>query len=264
MKYDKIIKQLASSMTSDSQYFDCPACGKRVKLGISIKPEGILYHCFSNSCTLNKSRLLSSGMSTTTISDILNRKPKEESKATFELPTYLLPGFASENSLKMALKYDLIEAHTHKIFRTDYDPRLDRQVFYYRNNKTNAVVGAMGRALRPHNRPKALIYPNSQKTPWICGNFEEAVIVEDIFSAVKCFNIGKTGVALSGTSLALEYVSLFTKYKHIYICLDKDASIKALEMKKILDIFNKSVSICLLEKDLKDLTREQANKIFAG
>jgi hypothetical protein len=262
MKYDKIIKQLASSMASDSQYFDCPACGKKVKLGISIKPEGILYHCFSNSCVLHKARLLSSGTSVSSMVDILNRKPKEGSKATFELPTYLLSGFASENSLKMALKYDLLEAYGNKVFRTDYDPRLDRQVFYYRNNRTNAVVGAMGRALRPHNRPKALIYPNSQKTPWICGKFDEAVIVEDIFSAVKCYNIGKTGIALSGTTLAVEYLTLFKGYTKVYICLDKDASLKALDMKKLLDIFNKSVIVRLLDKDIKDLTRDEARKLF--
>lgn len=262
MQYDKIIKQLASIMTSNSQYHDCPACGKRVKLGITIKPEGILYRCFSTSCVLHKARLLSSGMSTNTMADILNKKPKEGSKASFELPTYLMPGFASENSLKMALKYDLLEAHGNKMFRTDYDPRLDRQVFYYRNNKNNAVVGAMGRALRPHNRPKALIYPNSQKTPWICGKFDEAVICEDIFSAVKCYNIGKTGIALSGTTLAVEYLLLFEKYTKVYICLDKDASLKSIEMKKLLDIFNKSVMIRLLDKDLKDLTRDEARKIF--
>jgi DNA primase len=196
------------------------------------------------------------------MASILNRKPKEGSKATFELPTYLLSGFASENSLKMALKYDLLEAYGSKVFRTDYDPRLDRQVFYYRNNRTNAVVGAMGRALRPHNRPKALIYPNSQKTPWICGKFDEAVIVEDIFSAVKCYNIGKTGIALSGTTLAVEYLTLFKDYTKVYICLDKDASLKALDMKKLLDIFNKSVIVRLLDKDIKDLTRDEARKLF--
>jgi DNA primase len=196
------------------------------------------------------------------MASILNRKPQEGSKQTFELPTYLLGGFASENALRMALKYDLIEAHTNKVFRTDYDPRLDRQVFYYRNNLNNAVVGAMGRALRAHNRPKAYIYPGSIKTPWICGKFDEAVICEDIFSAVKCYNIGKTGIALSGTTLAVEYLNLFKDYKKIYICLDKDASLRSLDMKKLLDIFNKDVTIRLLEKDLKDLTRDEARKIF--
>lgn len=261
MNYDKTIKQLASSMNGTSQYFDCPACGKARKLGISIKPEGILYHCFSNSCQLNKAKLLSSSMSASSMAQILNRKPNEGGKAPFELPPYLVNGYPSETGLKMAARYDLMEGHLNKAYRTAYDPRLERQVFYYRN-ENNAVVGAMGRALRPHHRPKAYIYPNSIKTPWICGTSDEAVIVEDVLSAIKAYNVGKTGIALSGTTLALEYLGLFKKYKHIDICLDKDASLKALDMKKLLDISNKSVMIRLLEKDLKDLTRDEVRRIL--
>lgn len=256
MNYDKIIKQLASSMTGTSKYFDCPSCGKKVKLGISIKPEGILYHCFSNSCKLNKARLLSSNMSASSMVDILNRKAKEVPKHTFEPPTYLISGFASENSLRMAAKYDLLEGYLSKAFKTAYDPRLERQVFYYRN-ENNAVVGAMGRALRIHHRPKAHIYPNSLKTPWICGTSDQAVIVEDVLSAIKAYNVGKTGIALSGTTLALDYLNLFKKYKKVYVALDKDASMKSLEIKKLLDVYVKEVKIILLERDLKDLTRDK-------
>jgi hypothetical protein len=256
MNYDKVIKQLASSMTGTSKYFDCPACGKKVKLGITIKPEGILYHCFSNSCKLNKARLLSSHLTASSMAQILNRKGKEHREATFEPPQHLIGGFASETGLRMAANYDLMEAYLNKMFKTAYDPRLERQVFYYRN-ENNAVVGAMGRALRAHHRPKAYIYPGSIKTPWICGTSQEAILCEDVLSAVKAYNIGKTGIALSGTTLALEYLDTFKKYKKVYVALDKDASMKSLEIKKLLDVYVKEVKIVLLERDLKDLTREQ-------
>ena len=263
MQYAKQIKQLASSIPLGvSKYFDCVCCGKKVKLGITNRPEGILYHCFSNSCYLSKAGLLSSSMSASTISQLLNKKLKEGSKHTFEPPTYLIDGFASENSLRMALKYDLIESYTAKLFKTSYDPRLDRQVFYYKNDH-NAVVGAMGRALRLHHRPKALIYPNSLKTPWICGDYDEAVVCEDILSAIKVANIGKTGIALSGTTLQLDYLGLFKKYKKVYVALDKDASLKSLELKKLLDIYVKDVIIVLLEKDLKDLPRDKVKELLA-
>jgi hypothetical protein len=45
--------------------------------------------------------------------------------------------------------------------------------------------------------------------------------------------------------------------------LDKDASIQSLKLKKLLDIISKDVRIVLIEKDFKDVSREEAKKILS-
>jgi DNA primase len=207
-------------------------------------------------------------MSVSNMLQILNRKLIEHREAPFELPNYLIDGFASENSLKMALKYDLNEAYDNGAFWTAYDPKLNRQVFRH-VDKTNQVVGAMGRALSVLQKPKAYIYPNTEKTPWVIGynpvaDNPTAVIVEDILSAVKIYNIGYCGIALSGTVLSPSYLSLFKKFSTIYVCLDKDASIKSFKVKRLLDICCETVIIRFISKDFKDMTRTEAKETLHG
>jgi hypothetical protein len=260
MHYLKIIEKIASTLSlGSSKYIDCPKCQRKNKCGLTHKPDGIIYNCFSASC--NFKGKIHDKLSNNQIAQILKVKAITDEERYFRLPTYLIDGFASETGLKLALQYDLLKAYTDKQFKTSYDPKLNRQVFYYRNHN-NAVVGAVGRALSPKIKPKAHIYPDSEKTPWVIGKDKTAVIVEDIFSAVKIYNIGLTGIALSGTKLSAEYLEMFKKYDKIIICLDKDASIQSLEIKKALDFICNSVIIQLIQKDFKDMTRDEAKKVL--
>ncbi len=264
MTIESEIRSLASTLSiGNSGYFNCPKCGRKNKFGITNSLEGILYQCFSASCKLkNPIGGLKVALSKEAISSILNKKPVEAPKATFSTPDYLIDGFASEAGLRMALKYDLLEAYGKGLYRTAYDPRLNRQVFFHYDSEGN-IVGAMGRALSILVKPKAYIYNNSIKTPWVIGEFADAVIVEDILSAVKIANIGCSGIALSGTELSLEYWDILKNYKTITICLDKDASIKSLKMKKLVDFYCKDARIVLIEKDFKDMSRDEARKVLS-
>ncbi len=244
----------------NSMYVDCPKCGRTNKCGVTSTTEGLVYHCFSASC--NYKGMLPSLPSKESIAHRFNKKTVQHSLPDFRLPDYLIDGFATETGLSLALKYDLLDAYGKGAFRTAYDPRLNRQVFYYKN-QDNGIIGATGRALEAGVTPKAHIYLNSTKTPWVIPNGNHAVIVEDIFSAVKAYNVGYTGIALSGTTLQKEYLTFLSGYDTIRICLDKDATIKAFTLRDTVGLYCKDTRIIPLEKDLKDMTRDEARKVLS-
>ena len=261
------LKELASSLPIGStRYFNCPQCGRKDKLGMTRQSFNTVYQCFSTSCGLKGilRNTLSRESISTTIGQILNRKSIQDTSRGFKLPDYLIKGFASEDGIRMGLKYNILKLYSQGYYETSYDPKLNRQVFFHKDTLGN-IVGAMGRALRFRAKPKAYIYPNSIKTPWVCGtNTQTAVIVEDILSAINVANIELTGIALSGTTLHSDYLFQFEKYTTIIICLDKDASIKAIELKKTLDLICKHVIIMLIEKDIKDMSVDEVINLFKG
>lgn len=258
MSITSTIRALSKRLSvGNTAYFDCPNCQRKKKLGVTKFVDKIVYQCFASSCNIKGA--LTIAPTKESISSNLNKQIIQKN-TEFKEPDYLINGFASEDSVKLAIKYDLIDAYRDGLFKSSYDPRLHRQVFYHTNDK-NEVVGLMGRALNDKTFPKAHIYQHSEKTPWIIGNYKTAIIVEDILSAIKIYNIGYTGIALSGTALSLEYIGQLKRFDRLIIALDKDASIKAIKLKKLLDFYCKSVVILLIEKDFKDMTREEASKL---
>lgn len=256
----KLLELAISVPIGVTKYFDCPQCGRQRKIGMTHKTDGIVYQCFAASCEL-KPGVIRDGLpiSKQKVMDaILDRIV---GKKKFIRPDHWINGFASEDSLKMAVKYNLLPAYHAGCYGTAYDPRLARQVFFY-TDKDGKVVGANGRALTPNVRPKSYVYPNSEKTPWIAGDKPTAVLVEDAFSAVKVYNVGYTGISLSGTTIPLEYLDYLKGYKKLIIALDKDATIKSIQTKKLLDFVCNNVVILSLPKDLKDMTNDEARKII--
>lgn len=254
-----IIKNLSSSIPiGNSSYFTCPKCHRPAKLGITKNPDVTIYQCFSASCDLKGA--IKSPLDKETLSVMLKNKTSVYTPP-FNMPDYFVEGLGSDDSLKLALKYNLISGYGKRAFKTYYDPKLHRQVFLHTNLKGD-VVGAMGRALRVGQKPKAHIYLGSEKTPWKIGDSKTLVVVEDILSAIQVYNAGCTGIALSGTSIKLDYLNWFKGYDTIILCLDYDAAIKSIEMKKLLDLCSESVIIKLIYKDVKDMTLEEAKGIL--
>lgn len=256
------LKKLASTIPIGStRYFNCPSCGRRDKIGMTKLPFSTVYRCFSSSCGIKGK--LNSPMNKENLSSLLLNKGHTDALKRFILPDYLIKGFASVDSFTMALKYNLLDTYSQGLYETSFDPKLHRQVFFHTDTEGN-IVGAMGRALRFRQTPKAHIYINSIKTPWICGTSTTGVIVEDILSAINVANVGLTGIALSGTTLHNDYIFQLAKFNTVIICLDKDASIKAIELKKTLDIVCKNVIIRLLSRDIKDMPIDELLELLKG
>jgi len=262
MKVYQQLNILASTIpTGCTKYFDCPECGREKKLGMTNKTQGVVYQCFAASCSIkgiitHNDRPMSKASLLSSIKGLLGIKPM------FTVPNYLINGFASEMSLKMAMQYDLIKPYTEDVLHTAYDPKLMRQVFFHKDLK-GKVVGAFGRALLFGVKPKSYIYPNSIKTPIVLGESKVAVVVEDMFSAVRVYNSGSTGISLSGTAVHVDYLDFFKGYDKIIIALDKDATVKSLRAKKLLKFVCNNVIILPLQKDIKDMTHEEVIKLLA-
>lgn len=254
-----IIKKLASSIPiGNSSYFSCPKCHKPNKLGITRNPDVTIYQCFSASCGLKGA--IKSFLTKDALTSMIKNKTSTYVQP-FVLPDYFIDGLASDDSIKLAQKYNLLSGYSKKAFKTLYDPKLHRQVFLHTNLQGD-VVGAMGRALKTSQKPKAHIYVGSEKTPWVVGDTKTLVVVEDILSAIQVFNAGATGLALSGTSIKLDYLDWFKGYDTIIICLDFDAVTKSFDMKKLLDFCAKSVIIKLINKDIKDMNIKEVKELL--
>jgi hypothetical protein len=85
--------------------------------------------------------------------------------------------------------------------------------------------------------------------------------VEDAVSAAAVAATGEyAGVALLGTSLSSGFTG-WSKFNKMIVALDKDASLKALEMQRMLSWYT-STQVCLLDKDLKVYPVEEIRKIL--
>lgn len=142
-----------------------------------------------------------------------------------------------------------------------YDPRLGRVAFIIRDSKGQIVDGT-GRALSKYSKPKWYRYARSKYPLIVPGAADNkvSIIVEDAVSACAVSE-DYTGIALLGTSLSVEFIKPILQFDKVIIALDKDASHKAITLQRYLSPFC-SVTVRLLEKDLKYLTREEIRKVI--
>ena len=263
MSNERTLVRGASKFLTEGQtvYLNCPNCGRKTKFGITKYADKTLYQCFSASC--NTKGCIENTLSS---EDMRKRLDKDYypivAKQEFSIPKYWIDGFINQEAIELAQKYDLMEPYRAGQFKTATDVKLMRQVFFYKDLKGD-IVGASGRAIIRGLR-KSYIYPASTKTPWLCGAFPEAVIVEDMLSAVKVCNVGLTGIALSGTHFQKDWIDYIRKFNKIYVALDKDATLKSFDIKDILTLYVKDVKILMLDKDFKDMSRDEARKVIDG
>ena len=138
------------------------------------------------------------------------------------------------------------------------DPERDRMVDMIHDDK-DKMIGVVGRALRYTAVPKW--YVNGSKSyPFICGDGDTAVVVEDCASACAVSN-DFAGVALMGTSLPTEYIDILQKkFSNIIVALDRDATSKAFDIARELGYPSKSRGD-MLEDDLKYFKPDKMSEI---
>ena len=98
--------------------------------------------------------------------------------------------------------------------------------------------------------------------PFVCGNFDKAILVEDCASACAVSGL-MTGVALLGTSLSDEYIPILKQYKSILVALDRDATSKAFDISQKLCYYVKS-QVKIIDEDLKYFTTDEIRSILNG
>lgn len=211
------------------------------------------WFCFRGSCKEGGTRPVERSLNELSISMTDSfEKPKP-----FVLPDYLTSALGNEKAYKFLERNNCMTAIQNKLCSVRYDPKKDRVVFLIKDTHGN-IIDAAGRTLN-HTGPKWLRYGSSGH-PFICGNDDVGVLVEDCPSACAVSHAA-TGVAILGTNLSHTLLPPLKRFSKIIVCLDKDASRKALDLASKLRFFV-PCTVRLLEDDLKYLTPQQINELL--
>ena len=143
--------------------------------------------------------------------------------------THFTPFSDNARALNYLEKNNCLDAFQNQRARILYDPKQDRVVFLVKEN--GQTYDAVGRSLNPKVVPKWYRYGKSQG--WFtAGDHSQAVVVEDAASACAISPVA-TGVALLGTNMKDADLTQLKKYERVFVCLDPDATRKALDIQKI-------------------------------
>ena len=182
----------------------------------------------------------------------LQTKPKDR---PFEIPHTFVPLTRSQKAVDLVRNNYAYSAYLNNAVDIMYDIRQDRVVFLVRDDKN--VVDAVGRSLT-NRKPKWYRYGNSN-APFICGTGNNVYLVEDCFSACSLFIFNVVGLAILGTNLLPSHLNVLKQYKKVVIALDKDATLKAVDLsRKISQYVN--CSVAFLPDDLKNLKDEERER----
>ena len=237
---------------SDNQgmRINCPDCGGRGTFTATRVDGTILYNCYKAGCSLSGKKDVMGSSKYIRSKSIISAEP---TKSDFNMPDH----FSIYHPNKMVSYCVRNNIDTSKV-QLYYDVKLDRAVFpifmvqpssfdtptIWRNKVVDAVGRTLGNSWNKWHR-----YGNSG-LPFICGNSEICYVVEDCASAVAVSQYG-TGLALLGTNLSDQLLDIVVNYPYVIVCLDRDASAKAIQMKNRIGQFTKA-EVRLLDVDPKE------------
>ena len=246
------------SIKSLDQYFDlaigetyrgrCPACHRPSTFSVTRLSNYLVYNCYAASCGIR-----GHASAALTADDMRAHYSRE---IPDDLPPRPLPAFTWHEHVTR-----LCDAHGIAPDDVAYDPLRGRVVFILRDLRGRAV-DAIGRTVRG-DIPKWLRYSNS-KAPVVVGDGRWLILVEDIVSARKACQACPTAasMALLGTSLSADHLMRVSDYDAVFICLDKDATDKAVKIHRRLSAFVERCSVIMLQSDIKDMSEADIGELF--
>jgi len=172
----------------------------------------------------------------------------------FDLPEWIIVDYGKPYLSTLCDKYEL-DPHWLDL---RYDIREDRVVFPIRHE--GKLVDATGRAGHPDVQPKWRRYGEA-RVPYIVGDSDVAIVVEDCISAAVVDTLGGTGFALLGTALLDEHKDMLYKYPTVVVALDPDAMSKTLMFTRELRAGGINAKALNLEDDIKYRTPEDIDKL---
>jgi hypothetical protein len=242
--------------TGQSIRMDCPFCFHNNTLQLTKESGQMKWYCFSASC--NAKGVLDTDK---TMEDITHMvKKKAEDIIDWKVPEHFTIGYSTHQASKYLGRNNCVDAYNQGRVDIRYDPQNHRVVFMIKDDK-DKIIGGVGRALRFDILPKWYVY-GRKDYPFICGEGDTAVVVEDCASACA---VSKdfVGVALMGTSLSDSFIPVIQKkYKEVIIALDRDATTKSFDIAKELTSIKVSTRVVILEDDLKYYKPERIKEIL--
>ena len=171
-------------------------------------------------------------------------------------------GLPSEVAESLRLRYEITASHVANA-GFGWDTETSRLVMPVRSYE-GEELGVMLRAL-DDRKPKVVSHTEKGAIAWYVNRITPGVIiVEDQLSAVRASDF-LTSVALLGTNLSDERVMEIKKagLGPVYLALDNDAVASAVKyVVKYRGVL--PMRLVRLDKDIKDMTHEEATALFTG
>tara|TARA_R110002012_G_scaffold93494_1_gene226670 strand:+ start:155 stop:946 length:792 start_codon:yes stop_codon:yes gene_type:complete len=231
--------------TGQSIRMDCPFCFHNNTLQLTKESGQMKWYCFSASC--NAKGVLDTEKTMEDITYMVNKK--KEDKVNWVVPDYFQPGHSTHRVAKYLNENNCIDAYNKGMANIQYDPQAHRAVFLIKDD-SHKIIGGVGRAMRADIVPKWYVY-GRKDYPYICGEGDVAVVVEDCASACAVSS-NFAGVALMGTSLSDSFIPVIQKkFKEVIVALDRDATTKSYDIAKSLESAKVKTRVAILKDDLK-------------
>lgn len=243
------------------QRMDCPFCHNKNTLLVDTTEDKISWYCFHASCSAKGRH---QGEKTIKyVNKTFNKQEETGEPKKFLVPDSFKSPYSNERAMKYLRDNNCWDSWSMNRADIKYDITKERVVFMIKNNYSNEYVGAVGRALDKTVYPKWFMY-GSKNVPFICGQCDDAVIVEDCASACAVSGV-LTGVAIMGTSLGNTHLAHIMQFKTIYVALDRDATTKSFAIAKELRGKGfENVVVKNLTEDLKYYKSDDIRNIFYG
>lgn len=240
---------------------DCCFCKGQNTLSISNLAGVLLWHCFRASCTISGAS--KPAIQKHQIEGLIMAVERPKERYSWAIPEYFIP-YPSFNKtvLNIVERHACNTAYDYGLVRLYLDPKLDRLVFIKKDQNGIPII-AIGKAVTSIIKPKWYNYTLNDDSPFILNlGSDVGVILEDILSACVVAVGGLGAICLTGTIWKEGYtVAVLKEFKHLLICLDKDATNKALELQKKLNYIIPT-SVRILSQDLKWYRPEEIGQLL--
>ena len=228
----------------DTKVITCPFCGGQKKLAITKIDGKLMWNCYRASC---EGKGIHTGKrDLQSAKNYLKGQVRKREAYVRPLPSITTSVENHKPALDYLASVNSLEAYQNGYIKVRYDPSEDRVLFY-------SGEGAVAKSLRSYG-PKWMTLGSIPAGVHI-GIGTTAVLVEDVPSACSVSRVsGLVGVALLGTNITKALNNSTKGYINRYLCLDKDAAIKAIVIKRQLGA---SLKVRFTNRDLKFLTVNQ-------
>ena len=228
----------------DTKVITCPFCGGQKKLAISKIDGKLMWNCYRASC---EGKGIHTGKrDLQSAKNYLTGQLRKREVYVRPLPSITTSVENHKPALDYLASVNCLEAYEAGYIKIRYDPSKDRVLFY-------SGEGAVARSLSSYG-PKWISLGTVVEGVHV-GRGTTAVLVEDVPSACSVSRVnGLVGVAMLGTNITKALNKATEKYLNKYLCLDKDASAKAIVIKRQLGA---NLKVRFISKDLKVLTTSQ-------
>ena len=226
----------------ETRRIDCPTCAGIKTFTISMVEGAAVWNCYKASCPTKGATRVS--LSRDAIINRVVPLVKINTSNVYKIPDSF-SSFFPDKMIKYMDKNNITKAWRDSEVELFHDVLQDRAVFAIK--KDGIIVDAIGRALKFGRKWHR--YGDTNE-PFVCGSGDDLYLVEDAASACAIASYG-TAMALLGTNLTDRALEIAKEYPRCIVCLDKDASKKALTLTVRLKQFT-NTTMRLLEFDPKE------------